>query len=216
MIKSFVQTEDSTLVELLQNAKHKFEDGDEVLFDGVKGMELVENQQQSEENKEVKSGSINETIWKVKVVNPYSFKIGDTRMYQPYVGNGLAKQLRTKLTLKFKTYEQCSNQVDLPLDPNLSISDFEKMTHSLLSHLAFEALDKYKIAQKGMKPPAWNKEACEQFVSIAKEIVNERKYDLDTAKWTDDNPELEFLQKFAFTSNGVFNPLCAFFGGFTA
>jgi len=81
MIKSFVQTEDSTLVELLQNAKHKFEDGDEVLFDGVKGMELVENQQQSEENKEVKSGSINETIWKVKVVNPYSFKIGDTRMY---------------------------------------------------------------------------------------------------------------------------------------
>jgi len=67
-----------------------------------------------------------------------------------------------------------------------------------------------------MKPPAWNKEACEQFVSIAKEIVNERKYDLDTAKWTDDNPELEFLQKFAFTSNGVFNPLCAFFGGFTA
>jgi len=43
----------------------------------------------------VKSGSINETIWKVKVVTPYSFTIGDTTMYKPYCGNGIAKQLRT-------------------------------------------------------------------------------------------------------------------------
>ena len=47
MIKSFVQSEDgsTTTVELLQNAKHKFEDGDEVLFDGVKGMTLIDGQQ---------------------------------------------------------------------------------------------------------------------------------------------------------------------------
>jgi len=34
-------------------------------------------------------------------------------------------------------------QTDLPLDPNLSISDFEKLTHNVLSHLAFETLDKF-------------------------------------------------------------------------
>jgi Ubiquitin-activating enzyme E1 FCCH domain len=70
-------------------------------------MEILEGRQQGDANKEVKSGSINETIWKVTVVSPYSFKIGDTRMYQPYKGNGLAKQLRTKLTLKFKSFENC-------------------------------------------------------------------------------------------------------------
>lgn len=67
MIKNFVQSEDgkTTLVELLPNAKHKFEDNDEVLFDGIKGMNLKEGQNQADDNKEVKSGSINETIWKV-------------------------------------------------------------------------------------------------------------------------------------------------------
>ena len=46
MIKAFTVKDDQTLVELLPNAKHKFEDGDEVLFEGVKGMDLVEGQKQ--------------------------------------------------------------------------------------------------------------------------------------------------------------------------
>jgi len=46
MIKAFTGQEETTLVELLPNAKHKFEDGDEVLFEGVKGMELLEGQKQ--------------------------------------------------------------------------------------------------------------------------------------------------------------------------
>jgi hypothetical protein len=105
MIKAFTVQENQTLVELLPNAKHKFEDGDEVLFEGVLGMELLEDQKQPDVS--FKSNSINETIWKVTVVSPYSFKIGDTRMYAPYKGNGLAKQLRTKLLLKFKPFDQC-------------------------------------------------------------------------------------------------------------
>ena len=74
---------------MLPNAKHKFEDGDEVLFEGVLGMELLEGNTQPDAS--FKSTSINQTIWKVTVVSPYSFKIGDTRMYAPYNGNGLAK-----------------------------------------------------------------------------------------------------------------------------
>ena len=38
-----------------------------------------------------KSDSINETIQKVKVINPYSFKIGDTRKFDKYIRNGIAK-----------------------------------------------------------------------------------------------------------------------------
>lgn len=104
MIKAFTAQEETTLVELLPNAKHKFEDGDEVLFEGVKGMELLEGKKQPDPSFQ-NSKSINETIWKVTVVSPYSFKIGDTRMYAPYQGYGLAKQLRTKLLLKFKPFD---------------------------------------------------------------------------------------------------------------
>lgn len=83
MIKS-ISIGEKCLVELLPNNKHKFEDNDEVHFVGIEGMTLLEGKTQPEENKEVKSGSISETIWKVKVVSPYSFTIGDTTMYAPY------------------------------------------------------------------------------------------------------------------------------------
>ena len=90
------------------------------------------------------------------------------------------------------------------------------MTHNVLSHVSFEALDRFKVSKKGLKPASWNQSDCEEFIAIAKEIVKERKYDLETEKWTGDSSELEFLKKFALTSRGVFGPLCAFFGGFTA
>lgn len=90
------------------------------------------------------------------------------------------------------------------------------MTHNLLSHLGFETLDRFRVINKGQKPAPWNKSDCEAFITTAKEIVEERKYDLEMEKWSSDSAELQFLQKFAYTSQGVFGPLCAFFGGFTA
>ena len=105
-------------------------------------------------------------------------------------------------------------QTDLPLDLNLSISDFEKLTHNVLSHLAFETLDKFQAANKGEKPKSWNKEDAEKFITIAKQISTERKYEVDLEKA--DSKDLKFLNLFAYTTRGVFNPLCAFFGGFTA
>lgn len=39
----------------------------------------------------VKSTSINDTIHKVKVLTPYSFRIGDTRKFEKYERNGIAK-----------------------------------------------------------------------------------------------------------------------------
>jgi len=39
----------------------------------------------------MESDSINYTIHKVKVVNPYCFKIGDTRKFTEYESNGIGK-----------------------------------------------------------------------------------------------------------------------------
>jgi hypothetical protein len=39
---------------------------------------------------------------------------------------------------------------DLPSDMNLAVADFEKMANNLLSHIAFEALDKFRTAKKSV------------------------------------------------------------------
>ena len=82
---SYISNEEEGVVKLLEGAKHNFEDGDEVRFTDVEGMKVLEAQMGKEE-------SINETVHKVKVINPNSFKIGDTSIYTPYVRNGLARQ----------------------------------------------------------------------------------------------------------------------------
>lgn len=92
-----IEVAEDALVTLLPKVKHGMEDGDEVTFIDIQGMDLLEGKTHNELNKEVKSASINETIWKVTVVSPYSFRIGDTRMYAPYKHGGHSKHLRPKL-----------------------------------------------------------------------------------------------------------------------
>lgn len=90
-----ISNDEQGVVELLQQQKHKFEDGDEVLFQEVEGMKLKDGEKH--EDAQVKSDSINDTIHKVTVMTPYSFKIGDTRKFEKYERNGIAKQLKTKI-----------------------------------------------------------------------------------------------------------------------
>lgn len=80
----------------------------------------------------MKSDSINDTIHKVVVVTPYSFRIGDTRKYSAYAGNGIAKQLRTKLQMQFKPFRETmlGDASVLPQDANLAYADFEKMANN--------------------------------------------------------------------------------------
>lgn len=91
------------------------------------------------------------------------------------------------------------------------ISDFEKLDHNDKAHLAFKTLDLYKVQFK-QKPRPWNGEDALNFIKIACEL----KPELKTANFESTKAELKFLCQFAFTAEGVLNPLCAFFGGFIA
>lgn len=94
----------------------------------------------------IKSDSINDTIHIVTVVNPYCFKIGDTRKFEKYQRNGIAKQLKVKKAIEFKSFKESmlKGNEELPFDQNLFISDFEKISNNILSHICFEALDIFK------------------------------------------------------------------------
>lgn len=129
--------------------------------------------------------------------------------YSKYERNGIGKQLKTKKVMNFKTFKESMLQTaaELPLDGNLSVADFEKMQNNTLAHVAFEALDKFRQEKKQL-PGVWNKEDAEVFISFAKEIS--KRYDLNPDDWKLDGYELKFFYLFAFTSQGVFNPICAF------
>jgi hypothetical protein len=145
----------------------------------------------------VKSDSINETIHKVKVMTPYSFKIGDTQKFEKYERNGLAKQLKTKVQLKFKSFEEAVMKVsdELLLDGNLSVADFEKMQNSQISHISFQALEKFRNENKRCPKP-WDLADAKLFVEMAKTIASESKVDKDDLK--DDSNMVKMFYLFSF------------------
>lgn len=163
-----------------------------------------------------KVDSISETVHKVTVLTPYSFTIGDTRKYEKYEGDGIAKQLRTKAEMSFKPFKEAmiANTCE---DMNLSMSFFEKLGINTLAHIAFETLDKFRIKTKAMPKP-WDLADAAAFVEIAKEVSADYHDYLDEkpADWKNDGRELNFFYQFAFQSQGVFNPICAYFGGYIA
>ena len=163
----------------------------------------------------VKSDSIDDTIHKVTVLTPYSFKIGDTRKFEKYERNGIAKQLKTKVELKFSSFEDSvlGPLQDIPLDGNLAVADFEKLSHSQASHVCFQALDRFREEHKRLPKP-WDLTDAVQLVSQAKKIAIEGKVSEDELK--DDATMIRLFYLFSFQCRGVLNPLCAFMGGFVA
>lgn len=101
---------------------------------------------------------------------------------------------------------------DLKQDENLRHCDFEKMVNNLISHIAFEALDSYRIQNKNELPNVWNKEDSVEFLTLAKTLAE--RYEMKPAEWKNDSIELKLLNLFCFQAQGVFNPMAAFFSGF--
>lgn len=208
-----ISNEEAGVVELLQNQKHKFEDGDEVLFQGLEGMKLQAGEKH--EDHLVKSDSINDTIHKVTVLTPYSFKIGDTRKFEKYGRNGIAKQLKSKVQLKFKNFQESvmGKVDDMPLDGNLAVADFEKIQNASIAHLCFLALEKFRTDQNRV-PKVWDLADARKFVDFAKSLAKESKISDEDLK--DDSEMVRMFYLFSFQCQGVFNPLCAFMGGVVA
>lgn len=165
---------------LLDNNKHNLEDNDEIMFINVEGMKLKEGEKQPDPD--IKSASINDTIHKVKIVNRFSFRIGDTRMYEPYQVNGIVKQLRMKRIVKFKSFDEVMLKgLDaFKEDENLMYSFAEKMGQNIICHIAFEALDTYRT-QEGKMPRPWNFEDATKLIAIAKTIA--ARYDEKPEEW---------------------------------
>jgi ubiquitin-activating enzyme E1 len=192
MVKSITSEEEAT-VTLHDNTKHNLEDGDEIMLVNVEGMKLKPGEKQVDPA--FKSDSINETIHKVKVINRFSFKIGKTNHFENYQMNGIAKQLRMKRVVKFRSFEDVLLKDPFKEDENLMFSFAEKMGQNIIVHIAFEALDTFKT-KEGRMPRPWDMEDCSKFVSIAKQIAI--RYEEKPDEWKADDFQLKLLHLFCF------------------
>lgn len=205
MIKdiSYNEEKNASIVTLLEGFKHKFEDGDEVEIKEVLGMQ----------SKEDKNKSINGIVTKVKVINPSSFTISeDVRNYSPYDGNGIAKQVKVPRKVTFKSIEECKEHEtsNEPLyDPNLLMSDFEKMDHKKCSHYIYNAYKKV-IESDGFYDADEGYKTCEEIYKYAKEAAPKDFTDAQLKKLYN----LSFM--FGKTQKYAFPPIAAFLGGMVA
>ena len=202
-----ITNEENGVVSLLSGHTHKFEDGDTVVINGVEGMELITKPE--EESKET-SKSINQTQHKVRVINASKFTIGDTTKYSEYIGNGLAKPIRSPVGLKFKPLSEAL-EGQVPYEQNMVMHDFLKINHPHIIHIAFKAIDGF-IKKFNQLPKPWNVSDSDEFIKLALESAKDVK-DYDYAN---DKKFEGLLRRFSYTCQGVFSPLAAFMGGYVA
>lgn len=221
MIKS-ISNEVEGKVELLQGSKHNLEDGDLILITGVEGMELLPSLQHPEPNQtlikqELLKTSINGSVHKVKVINKSTFLIGDTRNYDIYIRNGLAKQIKTPVVLEYKSLEAVLNENDCSsIDPILSQHDFMKLHHQQALNIAYLVLQDFKKETGLAYPEPWSTDSLELWMKISNKLIAKFFPVINAENESEVQKITVFLGKFALTCAGQFSPLAAFMGGFVS
>ena len=144
---------------------------------------------------------LNSHKFKVQVVNPYTFTIGDISSFSDHTGGGIVIQEKQHVTLVYEHLEKARLQPG-----EFLLSDFAKFGRSELIHLAFIALDAFQSKHHAYPEPQ-NEAHAEEFVALATELretlAEQSRPEIDAA----------ILKKFAHGSRAVLNPMAAMFGG---
>lgn len=84
---SHITNDEHGVVTTLDETRHGFEDGSFVKFSEVKGMK-----------------ELNGKEFKIKVLGPYTFSIGDTSKYGNYEMNGVAEEVKKPKIIEFVSF----------------------------------------------------------------------------------------------------------------
>lgn len=181
MIASVTKEAQNSVVTCLEETRHDFEDGDYVTFSEVQGMT-----------------ELNGREFKVKVLGPFTFSIGDTSSFSDYVRGGIATQVKKPVVMEFKSMK------DTLKEPPFVDSDWAKFNNPKNMHIAFQALDKFRTANNALPKP-WNDADANAVFTFAKEIAGEGE-ELDE----------KLIKVFAKVSSGNLCPMNAAIGGIAA
>lgn len=141
-----------SIVTCLDENRHGFEDGDYVTFTEIEGMTELNGCDPI----------------KIKVLGPYTFSVGDTTKFSPYVRGGIVTQVKMPKLMSFKPLAEAENA------PEFIMADFAKWDHPQNTQLAFTVLSRYQDKNCRLPRP-WNAEDAAEFVELCKERAKELK-----------------------------------------
>ena len=185
-----ITNEENGLVTTITGQRHGFSNGDTIVLQEVDGMKSA-------------NSDINGTLHIIKFVDPFKFRIGDTRNYSKYIRNGVARQVKVKKTVNFKSLKEIYNSKEPPYDKNLLNLDFTKIEDIPLTHHIFNALNQFEEEHKRL-PNEWSKEDANILVQLIKSNKSLT------------NNDIEFITKASYIAKTSFSPLCALMGGIAA
>ena len=183
------------LVRVLEDqGRHGLETGDFVTFSQLNG----------------KNSSIQENVnYKVHVTGPFTFELVgvDTSLEKEAIMQGYITQVKTPVTLHFRTYSQSLQ------DPGeLMLSDYAKMDRPNLLHLAYKALAEY-WEKHSYYPIPGDKAAVKEVLEIAKSMDKDGLLDNNNNTSAATNNQRIVLH-LASGARAVLSPMCALLGGF--
>eukprot|EP01147_Barroeca_monosierra_P003055 gene3055-5834_t len=173
------------LVTCHDETRHGFEDGDYVVFNEVQGMtELNDGQPR-----------------KITVKGPFTFAIGDTSQYSPYIRGGTATQVKQPKTIQFKSLRENLE------DPEILMTDFANFNRPQMLHIGFQAIDLFR-QREGRLPHAGSNADGDKFLQLFHELNNARSNKAEVDE--------RVLRLLASQATGSVAPMDAVLGGIAA
>ena len=194
---SAITKEIESVVTCLEDQRHGLEDGDVVRFREIKGM--VELNEEG-------------TFYKVKVLSPFTFSIGDTSNLNRYETGGVFEQVKQPQKFIFKGLKESLKA------PEFVISDFAKMDRMPQILAAFFSLAKIRNDSQYNPGRPRNPEDVAAFLNFVQKLVTEEK-EVDGGLFCNiENFEIdkEIISEFARQLKGYLAPMCAIVGGLVA
>ncbi|CAM6046261.1 unnamed protein product [Sphagnum compactum] len=182
-----ISNDNPALVACVDDERLEFEDGDLVVFSEVHGMEQLNDGKPR----------------RVKNPRPYSFFLEeDTTGFGAYEKGGIVTQVKQPKLLHFRPLKEA-----LSNPGEFLLSDFAKFDRPQLLHLAFQALDRFRV-ESGRFPAPGSESDANKLVSLVHAL--NRNLPQDQRLETIDENILKLL---ASGSRAVLNPMAAMFGG---
>lgn len=172
-------------VSVLDENRHGLQDGDYVKFSEVEGLE----------------GLNNGDLFKVEVLGPYAFRIGDVSKFGVYKKGGIFTQVKVPVKVSYKSLKE---QL---VEPEFLFSDFAKFDRPAQLHLGFQALHQFK-EKHGYLPRPHNEEDATEFVKLVSNLATQTKFDGELNQ--------DLLKELSYQAQGDIPAICAFLGGLVA
>lgn len=117
---------------------------------------------------------INGLEYTVKVIDPFTFAIGDTSRMSPYTGGALATQVKVPVRM---SHQDLASSIKAPA---ITTIDFGKLDSPLLVHIGLQAIMQFAEQRRGQLPRPWSEEDAAVVVQAAQTLAAEAKLEVFT------------------------------------